>query len=217
MDQQFELPPDDEGPTDGFANGVGRPHRGRPDHRRRRGGRGHRAGRRHVSPRRQPAPLRRSATATTDGPAPDPAVPARRRSRPHPHRATAGPAAAGRRSPVRSSSRTGPKPPTGDVPQVLIGEDAPPAEETEDDLDAWSSFASSSPRWRDADDSWDEDQTDFVAGPGPRRRRAGSVRSRTRTPGPPIDEIFSFHDLEAQAEDRTSGVTRRFRTGHGRK
>src|SRR3954468_8593095 len=53
------------------------------------------------------------------------------------------------------------EPPTGEVPAVLIGDDQPLLSEDEDDLDAWSSFATSAPRWRDADDNWDED-ADFV-------------------------------------------------------
>ena len=44
------------------------------------------------------------------------------------------------------------EPPTGEVPAVLIGGDEPLLPEDEDDLDAWSSFATSAPRWRDADD-----------------------------------------------------------------
>lgn len=53
--------------------------------------------------------------------------------------------------------------PTGEMASVVTGDVAPRAEESVDDLDAWSSFASSSPRWRDADDSWAADQTEFVA------------------------------------------------------
>ena len=55
------------------------------------------------------------------------------------------------------------EPPTGEVPQVLIGDESPLLEESEDDLDAWSSFATSSPRWRDADDAWDENDSEYVA------------------------------------------------------
>ena len=97
--------------------------------------------------------------------------------------------------------------PTGDVPQVLIGEDAPPAAETEDDLDAWSSFASSSPRWRDADDSWDDDQTGFVADLA---HDDGSRLGALEDPDarPTDQENFSFQDLEAQAKTRSSGVSR---------
>ena len=48
------------------------------------------------------------------------------------------------------------EPPTGEVPAVLIGEDSHFSEDGED-LDAWSSFATSTPRWRDADDAWEDD------------------------------------------------------------
>ena len=62
------------------------------------------------------------------------------------------------------------EPPTGEVPAVLIGDDSPFLEDGED-LDAWSSFATSTPRWRDADDDWDDGG--FVG----RTRGRGSRRS----------------------------------------
>ncbi len=98
-------------------------------------------------------------------------------------------------------------PPTGEVPQVLIGDDAPLLGETEDDLDAWSSFATSSPRWRDADDAWDEDQTEYVADLAhDDESRIGALEDPDARPT--HDEFFSFDDLEEQAEERTSGSTR---------
>ncbi len=76
-------------------------------------------------------------------------------------------------------------PPTGEVPRVIIGDDEP------DDEDArWSSFASSSPRWRDEHEEWDEvDVADFAA---PEHEQPISV-----DPGPMTQEEFlTFDDLE---------------------
>src|SRR5690606_19743944 len=47
-------------------------------------------------------------------------------------------------------------PPTGEVPAVLIGDDGPLIDD-ESDGEVWSSFATSTPRWRDADDDWGDD------------------------------------------------------------
>jgi len=49
------------------------------------------------------------------------------------------------------------EPPTGEVPAVLMNDDGPLIADADDDLDAWSSFATSTPRWRDADDDWGDD------------------------------------------------------------
>ena len=88
------------------------------------------------------------------------------------------------------------EPPTGEVPQVLIGDDSPLIKETEDDLDAWSSFATSAPRWRDADDTWDEDDTRFVANLAhDDETRVGALEDPDARPT--HDEFFSFHDLDA--------------------
>ena len=104
------------------------------------------------------------------------------------------------------------EPATGEVPQVLIGDDAPLLEETDEDLDAWSSFATSTPRWRDADDSWDEDATEYVAGLAhDDESRVGALADPDARPT--HDEFFSFHDLEEQVEERTSGSTRAVAAG----
>ncbi|MDQ6697440.1 MAG: phosphatidate cytidylyltransferase [Actinomycetota bacterium] len=99
------------------------------------------------------------------------------------------------------------EPPAADVPQVSAGEDAPLHEEQAEDLDAWSSFASSSPRWRDADDSWDEDQTTFVADLAhDDESRVGALEDPDARPT--HDQFFSFDDLPAQTEQRLSDATR---------
>lgn len=99
------------------------------------------------------------------------------------------------------------EPPTGEVPSSVEPEQSPSSADVADDQDAWSSFASSSPRWRDADDSWDEDQTEYVADLAhDDESRVGALAD----PGsrPTNDELFSFDDLDAQASQRRSGSTR---------
>jgi phosphatidate cytidylyltransferase len=99
------------------------------------------------------------------------------------------------------------EPPTGELPVVLAGDDQPVLEESAEDLDAWSTFASSSPRWRNADDSWDEDQTAFVAGLAhDDESRVGALEDAGARPT--HDEFFSFDDLGDQTEERRSGATR---------
>ncbi|HUS62179.1 MAG TPA: phosphatidate cytidylyltransferase, partial [Acidimicrobiales bacterium] len=84
------------------------------------------------------------------------------------------------------------EPPTGQVPQIL------PEGSGNDDLDDWTSFASSTPRWRDdstrfdQDDassdvaSWGAEETDDEA-------RLGALDDRDR---PTHDDFFSFADLD---------------------
>ena len=89
-------------------------------------------------------------------------------------------------------------PPTGEVPAVLIGDDSPLLDDG-DDLDAWSSFATSTPRWRDADDDWDDggfverlaDRSDEV--------RIGALGDGD---APRHEEYFGFDDLEERVEER---------------
>lgn len=93
------------------------------------------------------------------------------------------------------------EPPTGEVPAVIIGDDNPLLADDEDDLDAWSSFATSTPRWRDADDDWgDDDFVEQLAG-GPDEEPMGSLADATA--GPSHEEYFGFEDMEAQVADRT--------------
>lgn len=98
------------------------------------------------------------------------------------------------------------EPPTGEVPAVLIGDDGPLLDD-EDDSDVWSSFATSTPRWRDADDDWSDD--DYLTSLSD---RSDEVRVGALADGddrPSHDEYYGFDDLEERVEERTgeaSGV-----------
>ncbi len=87
-------------------------------------------------------------------------------------------------------------PPTGEVPAVLITDDSPFLDDG-DDGDAWSSFATSTPRWRDADDDWTDD--DFVErlASDSREVRLGALDD---TAG---DSPYAFDDLEERVGERT--------------
>lgn len=85
-------------------------------------------------------------------------------------------------------------PPTGEVPAVLVDTD-----ESEEDLDAWSSFATSSPtRWRDRDDDWDDD--DFSAALASDDDRMGALD----TDRPSDEDLFSFDDVDEIVEQRAA-------------
>lgn len=81
-------------------------------------------------------------------------------------------------------------PPTGEVPAVLIREDEG------DDLDAWSSFAASPPRWHSGDDDWDEDFD--TASLGDDETRVGALDDRDR---PLPGDLFDFADLDELVDD----------------
>jgi phosphatidate cytidylyltransferase len=96
------------------------------------------------------------------------------------------------------------EPPTGEVPAVLIGDDQPLLSEDEDDLDAWSSFATSAPRWRDADDDWGDDGfVEHLAGD------SGEVRVGALGDDDELshDEYYGFEDMEQRVEERTGDAT----------
>lgn len=80
-------------------------------------------------------------------------------------------------------------PPTGEVPTVLAAEQ----EEGNDDLDAWSSFASRPARWRDEHDDWTEGDYDDVSALGDEETRVGALDD---APRPTDDELFSFDDVD---------------------
>ncbi|CAN5569738.1 hypothetical protein BH10ACT1_BH10ACT1_37560 [soil metagenome] len=92
-------------------------------------------------------------------------------------------------------------PPTGEVPAVLIGDDSPLIDESGEDLDAWSSFATSTPRWRDADDDWTDDGfMERLAGDSD-EVRVGALGNQDAEPS--HEEYFGFDDLEERVEERT--------------
>lgn len=96
------------------------------------------------------------------------------------------------------------EPPTGEVPAVLIGGDEPLLPEDEDDLEAWSSFATSAPRWRDADDDWGDD--DFVGSlADPAEAPMGSL---SEDAGPSHEEYYGFEDMDERVSERTTGEQR---------
>ncbi|WP_426573167.1 phosphatidate cytidylyltransferase [Aquihabitans sp. McL0605] len=93
------------------------------------------------------------------------------------------------------------EPPTGEVPAVLIGDDAPLIPDDEDDLDVWSSFATSTPRWRDADDDWGDDGfVEQLAGDSG-EVRVGALGDVDAEPS--HEEYFGFDDMEERVEERT--------------
>ncbi len=94
------------------------------------------------------------------------------------------------------------EPPTGEVPAVLIGDDGPLLDDEGDDPDAWSSFATSTPRWRDADDDWADDGfMERLAGDGD-EVRVGALGDQDAEPS--HEEYFGFDDLEERVEERTN-------------
>lgn len=106
------------------------------------------------------------------------------------------------------------EPPTGEVPAVLIGDDAPLLAEDGDDLDAWSSFATSTPRWRDADDDWGDDGFMERLANDSDEVRVGALGNQDAEPS--HEEYFGFDDLEERVEERTGDALDagpRFETG----
>ncbi|WP_421120379.1 phosphatidate cytidylyltransferase [Aquihabitans daechungensis] len=94
------------------------------------------------------------------------------------------------------------EPPTGEVPAVLIGDDAPLMGEDEDDLDVWSSFATSTPRWRDADDDWGDDGfVEKLASEQSGEVAVGALGNQDAEPS--HEEYFGFDDMEERVEERT--------------
>jgi phosphatidate cytidylyltransferase len=94
------------------------------------------------------------------------------------------------------------EPPTGEVPAVLIGDDSPLLDDGED-LDAWSSFATSTPRWRDADDDWEDDGFMQRLADDGDEARMGALGGQD---DPSHEAYFGFDDLEERTEERTGDV-----------
>jgi phosphatidate cytidylyltransferase len=90
------------------------------------------------------------------------------------------------------------EPPSGDNPRVLP-EDA----EGDDDLGAWSSFASSGPRWRDQPADWEEADFDDAGLLADDETRVGALDPET---GP--SDLFTFDEPEPEPmRIRTRGTT----------
>ncbi|HEX4905025.1 MAG TPA: phosphatidate cytidylyltransferase [Acidimicrobiales bacterium] len=80
------------------------------------------------------------------------------------------------------------EPPTGEVPRILGDEpDDVGAEGAEEDLEAWSSFATSGPRWRDSAGDWAEPDYDAAAMSHDDSTRIGALDDRDR---PAPDDFF---------------------------
>lgn len=87
-------------------------------------------------------------------------------------------------------------PPTGEVPAVLSGSG------TDEDLDAWSSFATSSPtHWHGGNDSWSEDDNYSASALGDDETRLGALDDRER---PRDEDLFSFDDVDDLVERRAA-------------
>ncbi len=87
-------------------------------------------------------------------------------------------------------------PPTGEVPAVLVE-----SGDAGEDLDAWSSFATSAPtRWRADGDDWD-DTGEYAAALEDSESPLGALDETDR---PTDDELFSFDDVEELAAKRTA-------------
>jgi phosphatidate cytidylyltransferase len=85
-------------------------------------------------------------------------------------------------------------PPTGEVPEVLASGEA-------DDLDAWSSFAASSPRWRDSDRDWDDESVHEIFATDETGWRVGAMDDSRPAP----DEVYSFD--EVGGDDEAAALT----------
>ncbi|MDQ3354552.1 MAG: hypothetical protein M3507_08770, partial [Actinomycetota bacterium] len=82
------------------------------------------------------------------------------------------------------------EPPSGEVP-VIVPEAK--GDEQADDLEAWSSFATSGPRWRDQSSDWAEPDYDDASMLHDDQTRIGALDTSDR-PGP--DDFFSFDEPE---------------------
>jgi phosphatidate cytidylyltransferase len=89
-------------------------------------------------------------------------------------------------------------PPTGEVPAVILADID--AEDEAAEQERWSSFASSTPRWRDAHDDWDD--ADVAAELAEAESTLGALDTRERMTQ---EEFLTFDDLEVPAAPPPSG------------
>ncbi|MEO6987978.1 MAG: phosphatidate cytidylyltransferase [Aquihabitans sp.] len=92
-------------------------------------------------------------------------------------------------------------PPTGEVPAVLIGDNGPLMDEEADD-EVWSSFATSTPRWRDADDDWGDDGFMESLSEHSDEVRIGALDDSTEKPS--HEAYYGFEDFDERVEERAS-------------
>lgn len=93
------------------------------------------------------------------------------------------------------------EPATGEVPAILNSG----TDEDSDDLDAWSTFSSSQPRWRGEGTDFDRDEFDDFSRLADDETQIGALDSRTR-PGP--EEFFEFESDEVVPEPGPAPGTR---------
>ena len=93
-------------------------------------------------------------------------------------------------------------PPTGEVPAVLIGDDGPLMDDDEGDDEVWSSFATSTPRWRDADDDWGDDGFMESLSEHSDEVRIGALDDTTDQPS--HEAYYGFEDFDERVEERAA-------------
>lgn len=91
------------------------------------------------------------------------------------------------------------EPATGEVPKVLA------SGEGEDDLDAWSSFTTSQPRWRGEGPQSDRDEFDDFSRLADDETRVGALNPNA--PGP--EDYFEFDELDPEPEEAPPPPTTR--------
>ena len=82
------------------------------------------------------------------------------------------------------------EPPSGEVPVIVP--DAK-GDDTGDDLEAWSSFATSGPRWRDQSSDWEKPDYDDTSMLHDDETRVGALDTSDR---PAPDDFFSFDEYD---------------------
>ena len=97
------------------------------------------------------------------------------------------------------------EPATGEVPKILA--DSPEGQEagTSEDFEAWSSFATQAPRWRDQPSDWDTSDFHDVSRLADESTRVGALDENKA----PVSDLFVFDDPEPEPEP----TTRQIRTG----
>src|SRR5215471_8590314 len=90
------------------------------------------------------------------------------------------------------------EPATGEVPKVLA------SNEGEDDLDAWSSFTTSQPRWRGEGPQSDRDEFNDFSRLADEETRVGALDPNP--PGP--EDYFEFGELDPEEEEPLQPPTR---------